>query len=117
MLIPSSVHTAQRQQTLTYQKTNKPNSGNDNPYTEGMKVYVWVYTKNKSNNRPYWTQAVVVKILEARNCNVRVNSTGQIWRRHVDQLRRQREGNSESIKSTHLDKEINTATTISTRRI
>ena len=106
ILLPSPPHAAQRKQVVESQRNSKTNNKDNNPYSKEMKVYTLVCNKNETSSKPRLIPATVVKILGPRSVTVRVTSSGQVWRRHVDQLRPRHENPARSGDGALLGKEV-----------
>ena len=109
VLLPSPAHAAQKKQVTENRRSIKADVGNsNNPYKEGMPYHALVCGPKQSVT-PHWVPAIVVRVIGARNATVKVTSCGQIWRRHVDQLRPRHTDISESNRGTGttLGNEVN----------
>ena len=67
--------------------TEEQDVDDSNQFKEDMSCYALICGP-KQTEKPCWAPATVVKVLGPRKTNVRVTSSGHIWRRHVDQLRK-----------------------------
>ena len=101
ILLPSPAHAAQKKQMSEKLRSNHKDVDDSNPFKEGMSCYALICGP-KQTEKPRWAPATVVKVLGPRNTNVRITSSGHIWRRHVDQLRKRFADISNSRDNTIL---------------
>ena len=110
VLLPSPAHIAQKKQVNQNHRTIKEGSeDSNNPYKEGMLCYALVCGP-KNNGKPHWVPATIARVIGARSVTVRVVTGGQIWRRHVDQLRPRHGNTSTKDADITLGNEINLGT-------
>ena len=64
----------------------------------------------KHNGKPRWEPATIARVIGARCVTVRVVTGGQIWRRHVDQLRPRHGNTSTKDADITLGNEVNLGT-------
>ena len=85
-LVPSPAHVAQGQQSKETAKSHRKETSGKTTYTVGSPCYA-LHCGPKLNKESKWVPAIITKVRGSRSVEVKTIRHGQIWRRHIDQLR------------------------------
>ena len=80
--MPSPAHILQRRQRVKQEETHKPETME---FKIGSPCYSRKYSQNTEEEK--WVPGVMVKVFGSRSFTVKILSNGQVWRRHLKQLR------------------------------